>query len=80
MYNISNFFVWFLNQFVNIGTNMINKIDNIILFGNISLLNFTITIALIGIFIEIIITVPKAVYKEQYRQETREYRKKMREK
>lgn len=71
MWNISNFFSWFLTQFINIGSDIINKIDNIILFGNVSLLDFTITLALLGIFIEIIITVPKAVYRESYKAEIR---------
>ena len=56
--NISNFFNWFFTQFINIGTNLLEKIDEIILTGNVSLLDFIITIAIIGAFINIIITVP----------------------
>lgn len=56
--NIGEFIKWFITQFINIGTNLLGKIDNIIISGNISLLDFIITIAIIGAFINIIITVP----------------------
>ena len=56
--NISNFFEWFITQFVNIGSNLLGKIDEIIISGNISLLDFIVTIAIIGAFINIIITIP----------------------
>ena len=55
--NISNFMSWFIQQFINIASNMINKIDQIILYGNVTLLDFTITIAIIGAFVGILITV-----------------------
>jgi len=56
--NISNFMTWFLNQFIVIGTNMIGKLDEIILAGNISLMDFIITITIIGIFLGIVLTIP----------------------
>lgn len=56
--NIGEFIEWFITQFINIGANMLGKLDEIIISGNISLLDFIITIAIIGAFINIIITVP----------------------
>lgn len=56
--NISNFISWFIQQFINIGTTLLSFLDNIILFGNVSLMNFIITIAIIGMFLGIIITTP----------------------
>lgn len=55
--NISNFMEWFITEFVRIGSNLIGKLDQIIIYGNISLLDFIITITIIGAFISIIITV-----------------------
>lgn len=56
--NISEFMQWFINQFVNIATQMLGKLDDIIIYGNVSLMDFIITIAIIGAFITIIITTP----------------------
>lgn len=56
--NISDFIEWFITQFINIGTNLIGKLDQIIIYGNVSLLQFIITIAIISAFISIIITAP----------------------
>ena len=56
--NISTFTTWFIENFIAIATNLINKIDNIYLIENVSLLDFIITLAIIGTFIEIIITIP----------------------
>lgn len=56
--NISGFIEWFITQFINIGTFILEKLDQIIIYGNVSLLQFIITIAIIGAFISIIITAP----------------------
>lgn len=56
--NISNFISWFIQQFINIGTTMLGFLDSIIIFGDISLMNFIITIAIIGMFLGIVITTP----------------------
>lgn len=56
--NIASFMEWFLNQFVNIATNMLGKLDQIILYGNVSLMDFIITITIVGIFIGIVLTIP----------------------
>ena len=56
--NISNFITWFINQFITIGANMLGKLDQIILWGTVSLMDFIIAIAVIGAFISIIITAP----------------------
>lgn len=57
--NISNFIQWFIEQFVEIGKKMIGIIDNIIIFGNVSLLDFIIAIVILGMFLELILTIPK---------------------
>ena len=57
--NISNFMQWFIQQFINIGTSMLGKLDQIILVGNVSLMDFTITIVILGAFISIIVTAPQ---------------------
>lgn len=56
--NIADFMEWFITQFINIGTNLLGKLDQIIIYGNVSLLQFIITIAIISAFISIIITAP----------------------
>lgn len=69
--NISNFFSWFLTQFVKIGKNMLDKLDNIYLIGNVSLLDFTITITIIGIFLNILLTIPQNLNRKETRAERR---------
>lgn len=56
--NITNFITWFIEQFISIGTSILTTLDNIKIYNTVSLLDFTITIAIIGIFIEIVITIP----------------------
>lgn len=56
--NISNFIQWFIEQFVEIGKKMIGIIDNIIIYGNVSLLDFIITIVILGMFLQLILTIP----------------------
>lgn len=67
--NISNFIVWFINQFISIGTTMLSKLDEIIIYGNISLMDFIITIVIIGAFLEIILTIPQTVNRIESRAE-----------
>lgn len=57
--DISNFINWFINQFVSIGTQLINIIDNIIIYNNVSLLDLTITIVILGMFLQLILTIPQ---------------------
>ena len=57
--NISNFIEWFITQFVNIGTQIINIIDGIIIYGNVSLLDFIVAIAILGMFLSLILTIPQ---------------------
>ena len=57
--NISNFIEWFIQQFVNIGTRIINIIDGIIIYGNVSLLDFIIAITILGMFLSLILTIPQ---------------------
>ena len=69
--NISNFFSWFLTQFVRIGANLLEKLDNIYLIGNVSILDFTITKTIIGIFVNILLTIPQNVNRYERRAERR---------
>lgn len=57
--DISSFINWFINQFVSIGTQLINIIDNIIIYNNVSLLDLTITIVILGMFLKLILTIPQ---------------------
>lgn len=57
--NISNFIEWFITQFVNIGTQVINILDQIIIYGNVSLLDFIIAITILGMFLSLILTIPQ---------------------
>ena len=57
--NISNFISWFIQQFVNIGTKIINILDGIIIYGSVSLLDFIIAITILGMFLSLILTIPQ---------------------
>lgn len=57
--NISNFIEWFIQQFINIGTQVINILDGIIIYGNVSLLDFIIAITILGMFLSLILTIPQ---------------------
>ena len=57
--NISNFIEWFITQFVNIGKQVINILDQIIIYGNVSLLDFIITITILGMFLSLVLTIPQ---------------------
>lgn len=62
--NISNFIEWFITQFVNIGTQVINILDGIIIYGNVSLLDFIVAITILGMFLSLILTIPQnAIHK-----------------
>ena len=57
--NINNFIEWFITQFINIGTQIINILDGIIIYGNVSLLDFIIAITILGMFLSLILTIPQ---------------------
>ena len=57
--DISSFISWFIQQVVNIGTQVINIIDGIIIYGNVSLLDFIIAITILGMFLSLILTIPQ---------------------
>lgn len=57
--NIANFIEWFITQFISIASTMLAKLDQIIIYGNISLMDFIITITIITAFISILITAPQ---------------------
>ena len=75
--NISNFIEWFITQFVNIGTQIINILDGIIIYGNVSLLDFIIAITILGMFLSLILTIPQnAMHKvEKVRKERKKKEK-----
>ena len=71
--NISEFIQWFIEQFVNIGKRMISIIDNIIIYQNISLLDLIIAIVILGMFLELILTIPNNAMNKAERN-VREYK------
>ena len=71
--NISEFIQWFIEQFVNIGKRMIGIIDNIIIYQNISLLDLIIAIVILGMFLELILTIPNNAMNKAERN-VREYK------
>lgn len=67
--NISNFMTWFIQQFINIGTNMLSILDNIQIMGNVTLMDFIITIMIISAFLEVLITIPNTANRIEKRHE-----------
>ena len=57
--NVGKFLEWFIQQFINIGTQVINILDGIIIYGNVSLLDFIIAITILGMFLSLILTIPQ---------------------
>lgn len=57
--NVGRFLEWFIQQFVNIGTQVINILDGIIIYGSVSLLDFIIAITILGMFLSLILTIPQ---------------------
>lgn len=75
--NITTFMTWFINSFIQIGSQLLGYLDNLKIYGTISMLDFMITITIIGAFIGMIITAPKltsvqASIKERDRASARE--------
>lgn len=73
--DISTFTGWFINQFVSIGTQIINMLDNIRIASNVSLLDFIIAIAIIGAFLPLVITAATRGGKEIEKREKRKDKK-----
>lgn len=61
--DISSFIQWFINQVMTIFTYIWNTLDNITIYGNVTLLDFIITLTIITIFIEIILALPTTASK-----------------
>lgn len=70
--NISNFMSWFLNEFMTIASNVINWLDDIRIYNNVSLLDFIITITIIEVFITIVLTLPQIANKQSIKAERKE--------
>lgn len=59
--DISYFINWFISQFVNIGKKLIEILDSIKIYQNVSLLDLTIAIAILGMFLGLILAIPQNV-------------------
>ena len=70
--NISSFLAWFVNQFIRIGTNMLSILDNIVIVGNVTLMDFIITLVIMSAFLEIILTIPNTASRVEKKQSARE--------
>ena len=57
--NITNFISWFIQQFLNIGATMLGKLDQIYIYGQITLMDFMVTIFIVGAFLTIVTTAPR---------------------
>lgn len=76
--DISTFINWFITQFVNIGKEIIEIIDSIKIYQEVSLLDLTIAIAILGMFLSLILAIPQnAINKaEKIKRETKKERNK----
>lgn len=68
----SNFMSWFLNQFMTIASNIINWLDSVRIYNNVSLLDFIITLTIIEVFITIVLTLPSVANKQSVKQEIKQ--------
>lgn len=57
-YNISSFMTWFLGQVYSIFASIYDTLDHIYLANNVSLMDFTITIFILGLVISILVAQP----------------------
>lgn len=55
VFNISSTIDWFMTQFLNIFRWFYNQLDRLILVGNFSLLDFCITVLILGVIIDILV-------------------------
>lgn len=69
--NITNFITWFIAQFIRIGQNLLGYLDSIKIYNTVSLMDFTITIVIIGAFLSIILTIPHNAMSNADRQNRR---------
>ena len=76
--DISTFINWFISQFVNIGKKLIEILDSIKIYQSVSLLDLTIAIAILGMFLGLILAIPQnAMNKvEKVKKETKKERTK----
>ena len=74
----STFINWFITQFVNIGKKLIEILDSIKIYQSVSLLDLTIAIAILGMFLGLILAIPQnAINKaEKVKRETKKERTK----
>lgn len=74
--DITSFTTWFINQIVDLATNITTKIDSINIYNTVTLLDFIIAITTLGIFLEIIINAPKGISNEITTRSKKERKKK----
>ncbi len=67
--NITTFKTWCINSFIHIGSQILSYLDQIKIYGTISLMDFIITIVIVGAFLSIIITSPRLSLVRQIRSE-----------
>ena len=73
--NISSFITWFLNTIYSLASTLLGFLDNIYLTNNVTLLDFTITIFILGIVISILIASPGNVMRIEKKQESKSNKK-----
>ena len=56
--DISGFFTWFLGQIYTMFSTLLGYLDHIFIAGNVSLLDFIITILILGLVVSIIVASP----------------------
>lgn len=59
--NISSFMTWFLSQIYSIFSQIFSLLDRIILAPGVSLLDFSITVFILGIVVTILVAIPNNV-------------------
>lgn len=59
--NISGFMTWFLSQIYSIFSQIFSLLDRIILAPGVSMLDFSITVFILGIVVSILVAIPNNV-------------------
>ena len=78
--DVSGFFTWFLGQIYSMFTTFILYLDHIFIANNVSILDFTITIFILGLVITILIAQPGNAMRIEKGVEAREARERARAK
>lgn len=73
-YDISSFMTWFLSQIYSMFSTIYNILDHIYLAGNVSLMDFSITIFILSLVIGILVAQPGNAMRVEKGVETKEAR------